>query len=278
MRSLLMLTWLGIGALLIAAYPKGATGEGNTASTSAPTASGGTEYSCTNCHSAGTTYGLSATIALYPTGTSNAVTTYTPGAVYDLKITAVTTGAPGGFGFQLTGIKDSNKAAAGTFSAPMTGTQLKTLSTRTYFEHSARLSSSSKVYTVKWTAPATGTGKVWFYANVLAANANGKESGDQTVKINASYAESSGVPVENEQPDALRNVNLFPNPAQAQLHFRTENPTLKQVTVFDIQGRIIARTVLNNEATLDVASWKAGLYLVRFETGTDQWVKTFIKP
>ena len=128
---------------------------------------------CTSCHSGGS-YGASISIQFLDG--ANPVTSYLPGNSYNIVYTI--NGSSPGFGFQGGVLVASNNAGAGTFSSPVGNTQFVTISGRPYIEH---VNGPSTVgdFGATWTAPASGTGTVNFYAIGLAANSNGGTSGDQ---------------------------------------------------------------------------------------------------
>jgi len=133
--------------------------------------SGGTN--CSSCHSGGS---FTPVIQVVVTDLSgNPVSAYTPGQTYMLGVQV-----SGGTrkGFQLVALRGAN-LQAGSFSAPQGGSQLITLSGRTYFEHNTP--SASGMWAATWTAPPSGQGTVTFYFSGLATNFNGATSGDNAI-------------------------------------------------------------------------------------------------
>lgn len=105
----------------------------------------------------------------------NPVTSYIPGQTYNIGV-QVTGGTRQGF--QLVALRGGN-LQAGSFSAPLGGSQLVNLSGRTYFEHT--MPSATGLWAATWTAPPSGQGPVTFYFSGLAANFNGANNGDNAI-------------------------------------------------------------------------------------------------
>lgn len=147
----------------------------NTGNTGGP----GETTTCGSCHTGGSYGTVSLQIQLFSSGTTNAVTSYTAGTLYDLRVTVNhTAGTPAGYGFQLTAFRQTgNTPLADTYSSLGSNVKKKTVTTgtysgRTYCEHNGV--TSSNVFNMSWTAPAAGTGTVVFYAAGNAVNgANG---------------------------------------------------------------------------------------------------------
>jgi hypothetical protein len=148
---------------------RGASGGGT--NTGAPS-----EGTCADCHSGGS-FGSTSSIQVFNQGTTTAVTAYSPGTTYDVKFTVNTTTAASGYGFQMTALRSANATSAGTWSAPGSNVQLySSTGGRKYVEQNAR--SASNVFTMRWTAPASGNGSVVFYGAGNSVNGIGT-GGDQ---------------------------------------------------------------------------------------------------
>ena len=71
----------------------------NTGNTGGP----GETATCGSCHTGGSYGTVSLQIQLFSSGTTNAVTSYTAGTLYDLRVTVNhTAGTPAGYGFRAT--------------------------------------------------------------------------------------------------------------------------------------------------------------------------------
>jgi uncharacterized protein (TIGR03437 family) len=136
------------------------------------------EFNCTVCHSEFpvNTGGGAVTITGLPTS-------YTPGQEVNVTVTVTFAGRTR-FGFQVTALDDSGRQA-GTFTVTDSArTQLLSDNVggnpRSYVEHTSGGTSGSGQgsWTFRWTAPATGGGRVTFYAAGNATNSNLNPSGD----------------------------------------------------------------------------------------------------
>lgn len=150
----------GPAAQLGAGYT-GAPGEGN----------------CSSCHFGGSYGTVTPVIEIFQVGTSTAVTAYTAGTQYDMRVTVNNSaGTPIRRGFQMTTLRVSNNQALAGYSNLGAGVQQAVAGGRTYVEHSSP--SVSNQFTFRWTAPASGTGSVRFYASGNCVNNNGGSDGD----------------------------------------------------------------------------------------------------
>jgi hypothetical protein len=62
---------------------------------------------------------------------------------------------------------------------------------------------------------------------------------------------------------ALASLEVYPNPAQDRLNIRLDQPQAAQVTLLDLQGRVLQRATLINRLELNVSDLPSGLYLVQ---------------
>lgn len=135
------------------------------------------EGNCSQCHSGGTYGTVTPSIQIFQLGTQTPVTSYTPGTSYDMRVTVNnTSGSPLRYGFQLTALRTSGNQALGGFSNLGANIQQLVVSGRTYVEHSS--ATVSNQYNFRWTAPASGSGAVRFYASGNCVNNNSNSSGD----------------------------------------------------------------------------------------------------
>jgi uncharacterized protein (TIGR03437 family) len=142
------------------------------------------EQNCTSCHS-GTVNSGGGTLTLtgLPAG-------YMPNQEIPLMV-KITQGGRSQFGFQVTAIDDTGKAA-GTLvvtDAVRTVASTGTVSgnSRTYIGQTAdgtnANGTNSGTYNVTWRAPATAVGRVTFYVNGMAGNNTGGTGGDLTYTL-----------------------------------------------------------------------------------------------
>ena len=156
-----------------AAGPAARQGKGYTG------APGDEPNTCVTCHSAGT-FGTTATIQVFDSAGTTAVTKYALGKQYTLRMTiTAASGTPSGYGFQMIDIRKSDNTNVKGFLAKADQAATVNITTitsgRVYAEHGARL--ASNVINVKWKAPATDLGTVVFYAAGNAVGADGYVQG-----------------------------------------------------------------------------------------------------
>lgn len=163
---------------------------------------------CSNCHSGGSYGTVTLTIQLFSAGTTNAVTSYVAGTLYDLRVTVNhTSGTPVGYGFQLTTFRQSPSTPLGdTYSNLASNVKKKTITSgtyngRTYCEHNGV--TSNNVFNMSWTAPAAGTGTVVFYAAGNAVNGNNSDSQDKAGNSSLTVTEQQALSVSG----TVTNVN-----------------------------------------------------------------------
>ncbi|MFZ9029422.1 MAG: choice-of-anchor V domain-containing protein [Crocinitomicaceae bacterium] len=139
--------------------------------TGGPLASG----TCAGCHSGGS-FATNASIEVLD-GSSNPVSTYTPGASYTIRLSVTAgSGSPSGYAGQMTALNSSNQMA-GDMTATLTGnTQISVIGAVEYLEHTSI--SSTGVFEATWVAPTAGAGDVTLYGIGVAANGNFNTTGD----------------------------------------------------------------------------------------------------
>lgn len=144
----------------------------------------GSAGTCGNCHSGGSYGTVTTLIEAFAQGTTNAVTSYTGGTTYDIKVTVSNSaGTPAGYGFEFTCLTTpGNTPVTTTFTNLASNVKQKlvtagTFNGRRFAEHNGV--TSSNVFTFRWTAPTAGTGAVKFYACGLAVNGLNGDNGDR---------------------------------------------------------------------------------------------------
>jgi Secretion system C-terminal sorting domain len=160
----------------------------------APQSSGGkvgysgapSEGNCTSCHSGTVNSGTGSVVI-----TSNIPSSgYVAGTTYQVNVT-VTQAQITRFGLDAVALNSSG-AVSGTLSITnATETQLLTAANGAHVTHKTNGGASTtgtKMFTFGWTAPATSTGVVTFYASGLAANANGGTTGDFVYTTNKAFS------------------------------------------------------------------------------------------
>lgn len=176
--------------------------------TGAPGANG----NCGSCHTGGSYGTVSLSIQMFQLGTTNAVTSYTAGTTYDMRVTVnKTQGTPGGYGFQLTCLTNTaNTPITTTYTSLASNVKQKlvtvgTFNGRRYVEHNGV--TNNNVFNFSWTAPTAGTGTVKFYASGNAVNYTGSDNGDNSGSTSLTITESVAVPL--TVSGTVTNVSCF---------------------------------------------------------------------
>jgi hypothetical protein len=144
------------------------------------------ESTCTNCHGGAANGSATLTSDIPLTG-------FVPGATYNMVFTVSQAGQPL-FGMGIESLSATN-TQAGTLVAG-TGTQVLVKSLKQNLIHTLNggLSTDTKAFAFKWTAPAVAAGNVTFYYAGLAANGNGVEdNADNTYSGNKVFSPQAAV-------------------------------------------------------------------------------------
>lgn len=234
--------------LVLFSYHSGSPG-GKTGST------GDMGNNCTDCH-AGTAQSATDWIS-----SDIPAIGFMPGETYTITATGTHTGVVR-FGFELTA-EDETGEKVGTFSiSDATRTQLANAnSSVTHTADGITPNGDSNSWTVSWTAPDPAPETVLFNAAFNAANGNGNNNGDiiYTTEMLVSQ-QHVGLP-DNALAD---QTNIYPNPATDNLAIVA--PINSAITIMDISGRLVNTIVAQSESTsINVSSYKSGLYFVNFE-------------
>lgn len=232
------------GAILVVLNSSNANGPGGDR-TGAPGSSG----NCASCHGGTANLGGDIVISAVDKSTAAVATEYTPGKTYTIAIKMGGTSTKKGF--QITAINSSN-VGIGTFSGNSTGTRIYTSGNRSICGHNTP---GLGIWYVDWTAPATASGTVSFYASGVVSNANGSDNGDQVVKtsFNLTAAAASNV----SEIDDLVNFSIYPNPASHQIKFSS---TLSSVTILNQAGQMVYHA--KNVKEVNIENLARGLYFV----------------
>ena len=130
--------------------------------------------SCGSCHSGGN---YSPVISVELLDNNTVVNKYSPGKLYQVKVSIAAGNNPRGYGFQLVSLSGSNNIQGGIFGNAPAGFNKINLDSRVYVEQSSTRSSGS--FVIPWTAPPVGTGSVRFYSAGVAVNGSGGSGGDR---------------------------------------------------------------------------------------------------
>jgi len=216
---------------------------------------GGRTCSTSGCHGSGTPFGTQVAISLLDLD-GNSISSYEAGQNYRVNLNITATGASG-YGFMLVCL-DGNDQAVNNWGPPPSQIRSVNIFGRDYLEHTTRLSESS--YEFDWTAPASGTGDVIFYAAGNAVNGNNSTSGDNANTTSMAFSESIMSGVDDQKRET---VQIFPNPVRDELNVITSgNSTIR---IVNMAGRTIHsyQSSMNENSTMDLSALAPGSYFVR---------------
>jgi len=200
----------------------------------------------------------------------NKVTEYVPGDVYTVTMEINHTGFPGGYGFQIVSLKDSDNTGINKWVDIPAGIHDVSLLGRQYLEQNSRLPFDS--IPLSWEAPQEGTGSVTFYGVGNAVNGNGNSSGDgaDTSFLRIIEAEISSI---SSLEDQGTSISLFPNPCQSNL-FVDSKMNFDQINIFDQQGK---RVLTSLDTEINVSELTPGMHFVELNLDNKKWIKKIMK-
>jgi len=193
---------------------------------------------CTSCH------GGTATTVTGIITTNIPEAGYTAGQTYAITVTL--NGASEKKGFELTAENATSKI--GTFAA---GTGTKLTNANSAVTHSAAITTAIATWTFNWTAPASGSGIVTFYAACVIAKANTKLTSIQVSEAAASISETQKT-----------EISIYPNPAIDKLYLSENNLINASVQIYSLEGKIIVSQEINNNE-IDVNQLEKGIYIIK---------------
>ena len=266
-------TIVTLAALALAALPTFAlafSGGPPDARTNAPG-----EANCTACH---TTFPLNSGLgSLSVSGVPGA---YEPGTAYDLTVNLADPDAQR-WGFEFT-VLDGSGVSTGALTTLDGDVQLSTSGSRTYAKHTSAGThpgtTGSHAWTVRWTAPAAGTGDVALYVAGNAANGNFSNTGDRIYATSVIWTEGglSAVPV----AAVARLGDNYPNPfnPRTTISYTLDAAQSVRLTIYAVDGRLVRRLQDGSrEAGEHRVVWDgldgggravpSGTYLYRLEAG-----------
>ncbi|MEM9916490.1 MAG: choice-of-anchor V domain-containing protein [Bacteroidota bacterium] len=281
-KFLYTLFGLSILAFAISSNSGGRATAANSGNTTAPGDAGAT---CITCHGNSSAIQVTLDIEVTDDQGNPPDPTYMAGQVYDVKVTInVAQGTPAGFGFQmvcLNGELNANAPDVPNWSDLGSNVQMATASNgRTYVEHNGV--GSSNEFTMKWTAPPTGSGTVTFYACGNGVNGNGSTGGDNAACNTLTIAETDVVST-NELADEL-GMKVFPNPAVDFTTLSTNSSTSErfQLRLTDVQGKLLKDESLLVPAgqfrhTVNVQTLPSGIYYLQLTDGKEIATRKLLK-
>lgn len=189
---------------------------------------------------------------------------YVGGNTYSVSVTVSAGGANGAkYGFSASATKEGTATFTGGFANADNSTLVK--ASGNYIVHNSTVNgngvNSSHTFTFDWTAPATGTGNVKFWAAGNSANGNNSSSGDQIYNNSLLVNEAPGASITEDIIDAF---NLFPNPATETTNIRIPAQMMDgTLRVMDLTGKIVFnKKMIESEFSLNLSEFKNGIYIV----------------
>lgn len=257
--SKLTLVALVFGAVLFMSYRGGSPGGRSGSSTDGST-----------CGTSGGCHGNVATQIIPQDMISSDIpeTGYAAGATYNISVSPAVEGIAV-WGFEMMA-ENASGDGVGTF-ANNADVNTKDNGLRATHKSASTSGKSGKTWTVEWTAPATGTGEVKFYAAALAANGNGNTSGDDVVIDTLTIAENATASVNKLAAIAIA---VYPNPTSDLLYITGYSNTNAVLSVFDILGAEILRKPFAR--SIDVSALPSGAYYLKIVNGDIAVSKKFV--
>ena len=221
---------LGFGATSALAY----SGSPPNGRTNAPG-----ETNCTACHSS---FPLNSGSGLLSVAGVNG--SYQPGQTYDLVIDLEDPDASR-WGFEFT-VLGTDGNSVGSLDALDSHTQVSNGASRDYGKQTSvgtqNGTTGSADWTMRWTAPAEGTGDVTIYLVGNAANGNSSTSGDRIYAVSESWTEGTA----SAAPLALAPARLlpnYPNPfnPRTTIAFELREERAVRLLIYGVDGRLVRR-------------------------------------
>jgi len=203
---------------------------------------------------------------------------YVPGNTYTITLAGTHAGVKK-FGFEFTA-EDSKNAKIGSFTITnTTETQLTNMMHAvTHTGNGLTPTNNQKDWSFNWTAPASGTGNITFYASLNAANGNNSTTGDVIYDIDSTFTEDLSSSIQETEKNA--KMVIYPNPIGNTLNVKNMVQGSYQLQISDLAGRIVLEksVQMNKESfSLDISSIPSGVYFIQLKQEKNVYVKRFIK-
>jgi len=78
-------------------------------------------------------------------------------------------------------------------------------------------------------------------------------------------------------PSSEPNIHFFPNPAGDFLQIQVSDNESREISLHDLQGRLLYRQMVSGSQTIGVKNWPAGLYVLRAVSGGRVFAGKFVK-
>ncbi len=225
---------------------------------------------CTGCHSGQDIINKDNWITTNIPGTG-----YVPGSTYEVKISAFHSGS-NRIGFEITSETASKKVGIWELTDSV-NTQFTNDSMAVTHTSKGTSATDSVSWTMKWTAPETGSGNVTFYAAVNATNSDLSSSGDQVYLSSVSVIETGTTSI-NKISESDDFIRLWPNPASTYLNIRNRHQSpIKMLEIVDSHGKVLKSINYVNQSIINLDQIPAGILFLRVYVLDKIYTKTFIK-
>ncbi len=184
------------------------------------------------------------------------------------------------FGFQFLAWGDKDSSSVGILKllnnkeTKLTSSSLKnsfyqTVDTLQYVTHNGPTSvlantEGNREWSFQWTAPSTKDQNVFFYTTFVAANGNGKPSGDYVFQV-SSPAEKQLLSLTETTHQMLYTV--FPthveNEVNINLGYFTD--TAHKITIQNSTGKILYTTETYDNIQIDISLFQKGIYIISIQ-------------
>ena len=130
---------------------------------------------------------------------------------------------------------------------------------------------NTQPFSFHWTAPASGSGVVTFYAAGNAADGDGGTAGDYIYTTTLVVAQNTvGI---NESAASNFNLSVFPNPTSDYLNvkFTLNEASSVSMNLIDITGNKVANLISDNgikgeiNRIFDISTYSKGVYIVELK-------------
>jgi hypothetical protein len=239
------------------------------------------EGNCTGCHS-GTTLNSGGSLKIVvKDDKGNAVSTYDFNKLYTVDITVARTNFST-FGFDAE-VVTKNNTDAGLITS-MDTTKIISLqgdrsTNMTHFTPGK--TKDAHTFSFKWKTPLADSGSVTIYAAGLAANGNGKNTGDYTYTSVKTLSPISSTFIKESKKE-IESVSVYPNPVSNDfnLNYYLNNSGEVSIVLYSLNGQKIAdlgsetkRSGDQREKISLPASVKDGAYLLQLRSANYTAVK-----
>lgn len=251
MKKLAVLLFFVLVVISLSSNRQGILNVRNFAATTAP---GETGRFCGSigCHF-GSNFNTELDLKLYDDN-DNEVVEYFPGSEYNVVIKINHTGIPGGHGFQIVSLQDSDDTGTGEFiDLPVNTNSIMNMN-RQYVEQSTILATDSIV--LKWLAPDAGAGPITFYAAGNSVDGSGGSSNDSGDTTRLQIIEFE--PLSTNSLTEL-GVSIYPNPTADFLYVDSNNQNIS-AQLFSLNGQQILDCKIDNMNSL--INLESGVYII----------------